>query len=65
MIEQIEEIGPETQAMAFAQLERLVESEIDILLRRPNDAVARRVAVERPITACTVRQRCQGIGRVG
>ncbi len=65
MIEQVEEVRPESQALPFAELERLVQSEIHILLRRPNDAVARRVAVERPIARGAVRKRRVRVGRVG
>src|SRR5580692_10805854 len=72
MIKQVEEIRPESQTLPFAQLECLVESEIHILLRRPNDAVARRVAIARSIARAAGRKRqervrlvSQGIHPVG
>ena len=64
MIKQVEEIRPESQALTFAELERLVQSEIHILLRRANDAVARRVAVECPIAHGAVRKGRVRVGSV-
>src|SRR5579862_5782420 len=63
MIEQIEEIGAETQALVFTQVKSLVEGEIHIFLRRTNDAVARRVAVNRSVARASVGKR--GSERVG
>ena len=57
MIEQVEEVRPESQILPFAQLEGLAQSEIDILLRRPDDAVARRVAVDRRVAGSSVGKR--------
>ena len=72
MIKQVEEIRPESQTLPFAQLECLVESEIHVLLWRPNDAVARRVAIARSIAQAAGRKRqerirlvSQGIHPVG
>src|SRR6202453_1035117 len=57
MIEQVEEIRAEAEILPFAEFERLAECQIDILLRRPDDAVARRVAVELAIAGGPVGNR--------
>src|SRR5271167_1803356 len=56
MVEQIEEVSPESQSLPFAQLEGLVQREIHILLWRPNDAVAWSVAVNRRVARGAVRK---------
>src|SRR5580700_3183919 len=44
MVEQVEEVRQETQALPFRQLKDFTQAEVDILLRRSDDAVPRRVA---------------------
>ena len=57
MIEQVKEIGAESHVLSFTELERLIQREIHILLRRADDAVARRVAVDRRVTWRAVGKR--------
>ena len=51
MVEQIEELGAESQILPFAQLERLAEREVDVHLIRADNAIAGRV----PKAGSTVR----------
>src|ERR1700752_4463051 len=44
MVEQIKELGAETQILPFAELKRLAEREVDIHLLRADDAIARRIS---------------------
>ena len=64
MVEQVEEVRAEPQILPFAELEGFAESEIDILLRRADDAVAWRVAIKRTIARRTVGKRRQRVGLV-
>ena len=51
MIKQVEEVRAESQILPFPQFEGFAQREIHVLLRRPDDAVARRVAVDGRVTA--------------
>jgi hypothetical protein len=44
MIEKVEELATETQALVFANLDNLGEREINVRLSRADNAVARRVS---------------------
>lgn len=65
MIEQIEELGLESQVLPFPEVEHFAEREIYIFLRWSDDAVAGGVPVERCITGGAVRKGGQGIGLIG
>jgi len=66
MVEQVEEVCPESQVLPFPQLERFVQRKIYVFLRRPNNTVSRRVAVHRRIAWHSVgKSRRQRIGRIG
>src|ERR1700733_2493115 len=64
MIEQVEEVRPETQVLPFAQLEGFTESEVYVFLRGADDAIARRVAVNRRITAGAAREGRKRVGHI-
>src|SRR5580692_9870044 len=67
MIEQVEEIGAEAQTLTLGDLERLAERDVHVLLWRPDDAVARRVAVKRGVAVSASGKSREGVGgiRVG
>src|SRR5271157_734693 len=64
MVEQVEEVRPKPEILPFAELERLAQSKIHVFLRRPNDAVSRRVAVNRRIAWSAAGECRLGVGRV-
>jgi len=45
MVEYIEELGAEMQALPFSELEPLAKCEVGIELLRADDAIARRIAI--------------------
>src|SRR5580693_3225510 len=57
MVEQVEEISPEPQTLPFAQFEALIQRKIHVLLRWTNNAITRRVAVERSVARLAIGER--------
>src|SRR5208282_6559411 len=57
VIEQVEKVRTESEALPLRQPECLIEREVDVFLRRPDDAVAGSVAVNCRVTRRTVGKR--------
>src|SRR6516164_6230887 len=65
MVEEVEELGAEAQALAFRQLENLGQSEVQVFLWRAVNAVARSVTVNRSIARVAVGKRNHRVRNVG
>lgn len=64
MIEQVKEVRAEAQILPFPQLECFAQRQIHILLWRPDNAVAGRVAIDRRIAGGSVGKRRQRVGLI-
>ena len=61
MIEQVEEVRAEAQILSVRNLEDLLQGQVDVPLRGPDNAVARRVPVDSGVAITTCGKRSEWI----
>src|SRR3981081_2893411 len=64
MVEQVEEDSAEAEVLPLAQFERFAQSEVHVLLRWSDDAVARRGAVNGRVAVSARGEGCKRVGLI-
>jgi len=65
MVKEVEEIRAEAEALALGQPECFSDGKVDVLLRRPDDAVTRSVAIASSVAGRTSLKRNHSVGHIG